>query len=32
MEKISEICSECRACEQRCPRKAIRMQMDAEGF
>lgn len=32
MNKISDICTECTACKQSCPKKAISFEMDAEGF
>lgn len=32
MEKITDFCTGCRACEQVCPKKAITMDMDQEGF
>lgn len=32
IEKITENCTGCRACEQICPRKSISMQPDKEGF
>lgn len=32
MEMITELCTGCRACEQSCPKHAIKMAMDQEGF
>jgi len=32
MEKVTEICTGCRMCEQICPHASISMQVDGEGF
>ena len=32
MEKITEYCTGCRACEQLCPKQCIHMEVDGEGF
>lgn len=32
MEKVTELCTGCRACEQLCPKRCIRMVTDSEGF